>query len=381
MQLDSAGIAANARSVVELQLGGDAANFLLSWFAKQSSTRGAGEVMQMQAIDRIFGVDDRHGSEARRISFLGQPVAGIVQPLDEKLRGEIRRWISTRVDDTSERLKGARRGTAWLTTHFSTAEAELQRLQRTIIAKLAEIRQEATAATGSSAVPNGANEEGGLPSRVMDYFRLRLDQLAIAAAGHTVHLILSDVKSMADEIAALSREIDQIASTISRAATSEHAVSGLKPADDFESQTDTRLAARFETRLPELAADVDARLQVGFINPQGGLLKIVMQGGRTRAMLSTKLQELARLAVQCFQSGAMGLENSEASILGNSDTTLRSSLSLATPSLLEHGGTRRVLAILPRDMAAATARKGLAQAAGTEVTALGRQRQQLDPVC
>jgi serine/threonine protein kinase len=369
MQLDSAGIAANARSVVELQLGGDAENFLLSWFAKQSSTRGAGEVMQMQAIDRIFGVDDRQGSETRRISFLGQPVAGIVQPLDEKLRSEIQRWIVTRVDDTSERIAGARRGATWLTSHFNAAEAELQRLQRTILAKLAEIRQEADAAGGSSAASNEANAQGGLPPRVLDYFRLRLDQLAIAAAGHTVHLILSDIKSMADEVTALGREIDQIAGTVARAANPEPDVQHVAPAHDDPHRAQPRLTTQHQASLAELAAEVDARLQADLISPHGGLLKIVMQGGRTRAMLTSKLQELALQAVQRFLAGPKGMEHSGNGV-SQVDTTLRSSLSLATPSFLEHGGTRRVLAILPRDATGSMDLQALTQAAGTKLTAI-----------
>jgi hypothetical protein len=52
------------------------------------------------------------------------------------------------------------------------------------------------------------------------------------------------------------------------------------------------------------------------------------------------------------------------------DTTLRSSLSLATPSFLEHGGTRRVLAILPRDATGSMDVQALTQAAGTKLTAM-----------
>jgi hypothetical protein len=106
------------------------------------------------------------------------------------------------------------------------------------------------------------------------------------------------------------------------------------------------------------------------------LLKIVMQGGRTRAMLSIRLQELARHAIQRFLSGANGLENSGEGV-SQLDTNLRSSLSLATPSFLEHGGTRRVLAILPRDMASDAYREAIEHAAGVKLTAIGGSDNQL----
>jgi hypothetical protein len=369
LQLDSAGIAANARSVVELQLGGNAESFLTSWFAKQSSIRGAGEVLQLGAIDRIFGTDDRDGTEARRISFLGQPAAGIVQPLDEKLRSEIRRWVNARVDDPCERLTGARRALAWLTTHFATAETELQRLRRTIVAKLAEIRQEAIAAgRGSDAAKEGL-VPAALPQRVVDYFRLRLDQLAIAAAEHTVHLILSDVKTMADEITALGREIDQIAAAIARAANAGQPVAEGRDAMHHSLNGPTRLTAHLQAKLPELAAEVDARLQADFVSPQGGLRKVVMQGGRLRALLASQLHELARRTVQHFLTNINGFEDgNEAS--SQHDPSLRSGLALATPSLLEHGGTRRILAILPGDSDAAKTAAGALEAGGAKVTAI-----------
>jgi serine/threonine protein kinase len=364
LQLESSGIAANARSLVELQLGGDATSFLNSWFAKQSSTRGAGEHIQLQAIDRLFGAQSGT-SEGRKLFLLGQPVAAIVQPLDEKLRSELRRWISARIDDPRDRLAGARRAIAWLNQHLGECDIELQRLRRTVVAKLDEIRNEAIVAASTNSSGGGWQSRETLSRRVLDYFRLRLDQLAISAAEHTVHLLLADAKAMSEEITALSREIDQISGMLGR---SDQSAPAGTPGDVSRptSAAQARLVANLQAALPELAKQVDRQLQAEYINALGGLLNMVMHGGRTRAQLCAKLNELSRQAVQHFLSGANLLGDDSAAGSSRQLDELRSGLTLATPPLVEFGGTRRVLAIAPRNMAKAEFKNVLASAVGVQ---------------
>jgi serine/threonine protein kinase len=351
LQLDCSGIAANSRSLVELQLGGDASDFLSSWFAKQSSTREAGEDVQLQAIDRIFGAQSGP-AESRKIFLLGQPISGIVQPLGEKLRSELRRWVTGRIDDPRERLVGARRAIAWMNHHLGQCDAELQRLRRTVVAKLDELRAEAVAAAAASSPGGGFQSRDTFSRRVFDYFRLRLDQLAISAAEHTVHLLLSDAKTMSDEITALSREIDQIATAVGRAAQSDTIGAASVAADPSTRAVQTGVMAGLKAKLPELASDVDRQLQAEYISAHGGLLAMVMQGGRPRAQLSAKLHELSRQVVQNTLAGINLLDDGADKTSSKQLADLRSGLALATPSLMEFGGTRRVLAVLPDDPAA-----------------------------
>ena len=308
LQLDCSGIAANARSLVELQLGGDATNFLSSWFAKQSSTREAGENIQLQAIDRIFGAQTGP-VETRKLFLSGQPISAIVQPLDEKLRSEIRRWIIGRIDDPRERLAGARRAIAWMNHHFGECGAELQRLCRTVVAKLDELRDEAIANAAVNSTGGGFQSRDTLSRRVLDYFRLRLDQIAISAAEHTVQSILSDAKAMSDEIIALGREIDQIAAAVNRAAQSDSTSTASDAADPSAAATSVGVVAILQAKLPELVGEVDRQLQAECISAHGGLLAMVMQGGRVRAQLSAKLHELSRQLVQQALAGVNVLDH------------------------------------------------------------------------
>jgi hypothetical protein len=128
--------------------------------------------------------------------------------------------------------------------------------------------------------------------------------------------------------------------------------------------------ASLEAALPRLAAEVDARLQAEYLHENGGLLKTIMQGGRPRALLSAKLQELSRKAVQQALSDIHVHEQNTAFAAGQSREDLRSGLASATPSLLEFGGTRRMLAILPRDSDAASDPVEFSRSLGVDVTAV-----------
>jgi hypothetical protein len=366
LQIDATGIAANARSVLELQLGGDAAAFLTAWTAKQSRTREAGELEQLEAIDRIFGVTDNASDLGGKLFLLGQSAGAIVQPLEEKLRSEIRRWLLGRVDDPQERLPGARAAVSWLHGHFCNADADLKRLRQIVVAKLAEVRESCSAA--DQIMPSEPLADGAISERVLTYFRLRLDQTAIAAAEHIVRVITSDAKANADELTALGREIDQMESVMARSASA--GTSSDRAQADYQSSiaSDYLRRASFETDLPKLAAEVDARLQADYIHENGGLVKTIMQGGRPRALLCAKLQEFSRRAVHQFLADVNVLEQNESSAVGQSCAELRSGLAAATSPLLEFGGTRRVLAMLPRDAASATDASELTQTLGVEVT-------------
>jgi serine/threonine protein kinase len=360
LQLDSAGIAANARALVEFELGGDPAAYLTSWFAKQGLGNEAGEAVRLQAVDQVFGDADSNQSDGRKASLLDRSVATIVAPFAVKLRSEVRRWVTNRVDDPKERVNGARFGAQWIERHLRSVEGDLQRLRGAVAEKLLTLRRDAADAATAPAT--------GELSRALSYFRARLEQLASLAAEHVVYLLLCDVKGLSDEIINLGREIDQIAAAVCRAGGS--GASNGAGSVSSRSAAEARLVAMLQPRLPEIAASIDARLQAEYINPLGGLMKVVMQGGRPRARLTAKLHEFSRLAVQDALAGMNVLEQSLAESGAQPSDELRSAVAAATPALLAFGGRRRVLAILPRDAAGILTPAGFEQAIGAEITAV-----------
>jgi hypothetical protein len=233
--------------------------------------------------------------------------------------------------------------------HLGECDAELQRLHRTVVAKLDELREQAVASAAASSPGGGFQSRDTFSRRVLDYFRLRLDHLAISAAEHTVHLLLSDAKAMSDEITALGREIDQIAAAVCRAAQADSAGAAGVAADASTRAVHAGVTAGLKAKLSELASEVDRQLQAEYISAHGGLLTMVMQGGRPRAQLSAKLHELSRQVVQRALARINVLDDAPDNKGSKQLDEIRSGLALATPSLMEFGGTRRVLAVLPHE--------------------------------
>jgi hypothetical protein len=141
------------------------------------------------------------------------------------------------------------------------------------------------------------------------------------------------------------------------------------PSEGLGTDAQTLAASALQQRLTSLAAEVDQRLQIEFLAKQGGLMKTVLRGGRPRAQLIAKLREIASQAVCRALAGIHVLDDA----IGQScrgESNLRSALAAATPSLVQFGGRRRLLAILPRDTAGSTDGQDFAEAAGTEVFTL-----------
>jgi eukaryotic-like serine/threonine-protein kinase len=366
LQLDPSAMAANARALVELQLGGEPSNFLFAWLEKLgiSPHDCAG---QLRAIGQIFGAG-HDGVASGEVSICGARASAIVQPLAEKLRGELKRWAMRRIDSPGERLMRARRAVEWLNAHLRSTLAEIESRQSSITSQLNETNSEAKTLIMPDA--NGAfgtshNDATGIAQR---YFRLWLDRAALEAAQHVMSLLLSDVKSVSDEITALGREIDQIASAVARASAPCDA--GMSAdSSQRQSQAEIRLAAEITAKLPQIASQVDVQLQAEYIDAVGGLAKTIMQGGRPRAQLTAKLHELSRKAVDQALACVNVLANGNQSA-GSTGDDLKSSLALATPAALEFGGRRRTLAILPREAAGATSQNAIAQRLNTPVTAI-----------
>jgi serine/threonine protein kinase len=342
LQLDTAGIAGNARKLIELELGSDAATFLTSWLARHSR---ACDAALLPLIDELFVSSDvtaRDVASANEIH--GKPIAAIVEPFAEKLRKELRRWVLAQVDECPGRIEAARRAVAWMSAHLSFLDTELQQFRSVVADNLLEFRREILIrSTTENAAPEAHGEQ-----QLLTYFCLRLDQTAVQAAAHIVHGLLCDAKRLSEEITSLGREIDQIATAVSRACGDTTA--NLSNKTMTETATiQAKLARSLQPKVTEIAAEVDQLLQSEYINPQGGFEKVIMGGGRPRAQLTAKLYELARLVVQRTVAGFHTVDPSTSADESNLNDELRSGLAAATPALLEFGGTRQVVVILPRD--------------------------------
>jgi serine/threonine protein kinase len=358
LQLDTVGIVANVRALVEFQLGADPTIFLSSWLQELGAAAGD-YAAQLRAIDQMFSAR-YEGAVDGELLMLGKPASAIVQLLVEKLRGELRRWVTRRIDDPSHRVAGARVAVQWFNQHLCESLAELQQRQTELAAQIGQINNNANVPARARNVETstGANE----------YLDLCLDRLAASAAQQVLSTLLSDAKSMSDEVIALGREIDHIATAVSRSTNSDSAPSCSNVSEN-RSPSEARLAAEITDRFSEISAEVDARLQAEYLDPIGGLAKTIMEGGRPRAQLSSKLHELSRQAVHHAVARVNVLETTAGAGPPAADD-LRSSWALATPAILEFGGRRRTLVVVPREAAQPGAQTAISERIGTAATTI-----------
>ncbi len=278
LQLDTAALVANARALVEFQLGSSPASFLSGGL--ETSGTAQDPSAQLAAVDQMF-LGRFDGAVDGEISVLGKPVPAIIKPLAEKLRSEVRRWITQRIDDPRHRLASARRGVRWINQHLLDIAAQLQQRQLVAAARLSQLRGDVAAMAADNLSLNQARTNQSVSPQAIEYFAVCLDRATILAAQHAVSLLLSDAKALSDEVTALGREIDQIAAAVGRA-VSPHAANAGEAEFVSPSSSEARLAAELRAKLPDVAAQVDARLQTEYIDSIGGLAKTIMQGGRPR---------------------------------------------------------------------------------------------------
>ena len=329
LQLDAGGIAANCRAFVDLTLGSDAGPFvsqcLKSFMAK---AEGSAQAVLGQ-IDEFFG---RTGGQAdAKTTLAGKLPSDIVAPLAEKLCAGFRRTMIRHLDAPSSRIAGVRRSLQWHQAHLQQVVGELQRIRRAANERLMQVREEVWGAGRSATSINV------WATLLEEYFHTSLDHTTILATEHVARSLIAEATAVGDQITSLAREIDQIAlaggwshGDADRSGTRDSSGTGASR-EDQDPQHDAMVA--------NLAAQVDGRLQVECIDTNGGLFKTIMQGGRPRAQLTSKLRELAQVAVQ----RAIGQESAQ-----HSDGIGQpSAIALATPALLEYGGRRRMLTIVP----------------------------------
>jgi serine/threonine protein kinase len=361
LRFDATGLAANARALIETELGEDPAAFLWKWLTEQSA---GGDAAPLSIIDKLFSSTDSNVEGARILSLCGKPITAIVGPFAEKMRSELRRWVSVKFNERPGGPDAAWQGSEWLLSTCRAMEIELQSAREHAADRLLEFRREIA---NNTRIATTQAEHENNRQRLLAYFNMRLDLAANLAAERVLQLVICDAKGRLEELTTLGREIEQIANVVDRACGDT--AQGLSNTESTTGATDqASLAKLLFDKLPEIAAEVDRQIHVDYINPQGGLAEVVMGGGRPRAQLTAKLHELSRGIVQRLLTSINLLAHDVAD--GQLADELRSVVAMATPTMLEFGGTRRVLSIVPRDSAGTLSPEVLSKALGTAVTSM-----------
>jgi eukaryotic-like serine/threonine-protein kinase len=362
LHLNPAGISAQARSLIESHLGCEAATFLCNWLAERLSSSQDNDARRWEIVDDIFGAGQTVSDGERKPSLMGQLVADIVQPMGERFGEETRQWVIRRLDLPGGRFAAARQASQWMQRHFESLLDEVRRYREPLSAALVELRQPTQVAAANDPMVAEATIE-----RLTHYFELRLDALSLKAAEHVARSVLAELKTVGDDLTAFGRELAQVSTTGRASATSDKRSLDNGTIDD---EVGKHTLAKVRENVDALAVAADTRLQCSFLDCQGGLFQVVMRGGRPRAQLSGKIQEVARYTVEDQLADMQSSRDELGSVNGQkaNESKLRESIEAATPRVLEHWGDRRVIAVVPRGTDAASKARELSQSAGVDVS-------------
>ncbi len=332
LQLNLEGLAANARSLVDAQFGGDQQAFLADLFDAADAGGKATTLLDMtRAIDRLFAPPA--GGESSGAFVLQHPLEEIVSPLVAKLARELAQWVLRKIDDRQERLAGAERAAAWLAEHFKALDADAVRradgLGRQTVQATDELRRDARAAraSGSAALAKAAA-----------YFRMRVDRQAVWASTLIVRRLLAELRTVGGTIAEFGRHLKHLAANVS---------SGCDAATD--GSAGDPLHAALTANLRTLVDHIDGELHRQFIADAGGLFPTIMGNSRVRAQMMVALGKLAHRAVEQLASRPDVL-NAALAGLGSADVGA-AMLNEPLPPLLGLGGAYRTLAVVPTEAA------------------------------
>ncbi len=357
LKLDAAGLAANSRTMIDLAASGSASDFVSTWLAARAKKRGVTPETLIGEIDSLFALQEPNTSET---VFQGQRPADLVAVLADKLKVEFRRWINRHIEKPGRRLANASAAASKFQVHIRRVEMELRKIRSANVDRLLQIRREAAAAALANPARGGCLDL----TWVDEYFHTCFDHLTIQGAEHLLRVVEAESKAINDEITSLGHELDQVAAVLYRAANSADGVVGGVAAE----QQSRRVADRFASRLDDFAQQVDTQLQSEFLDAAGGLVKAVAQGGRLRAQLTAKLQEISRRVVGQLLSSATVQDSGR--VGQGSDAKFSGAISTATPTVLEYGGRRRILALLPIESPQPRSTEPTMQLSGKTVTTI-----------
>jgi serine/threonine protein kinase len=340
IRLNTTALAAQSREMLEASLGCDERSFLDRWLADRlpsgAEPSGTGA---LAAVDQLFRKSDEgHDRGGASLMVVRQTLSAIVQPLNDRLREQAGNWARGRVDVAGLRLAGARRAADELIAHCQETLTEAKSLAKQVASRLVEIHRAAADESAAQDEPPVAVDE----NPVLTYFRLRLDHCAMIAAEHIATSIVADLKADADALNQLGRDVMEMAGRVNGNADQWLSLSS----DDSRG----RAASHLHAQLAEIATRVDEQVQTQCIDQQGGLLAAIAAGGRTRAQLFSTLKECSHQAIQRSLSEVDVL----AQVIGDADgASLAERIREVSPELLQYGGSRRVLAVLPKSAAEA----------------------------
>ncbi|HZN32440.1 MAG TPA: tubulin-like doman-containing protein, partial [Pirellulaceae bacterium] len=304
----------------------------------------------------LFG---RHHSDT---SIEAQP-GELAQALDHRIGPWIaqvgtglREWVEAIVEDPNCRVTGAKRAAKWFQSYLKSLVDRIGEARGRLARDTQAVSQVLAATDPKGKGPRRTPAE--LTNAFMQYCRLRMFELCALRAGQIAHSLQSHAVAAHDSLVDLHRELDHLASQF---AVSDETGPQLGAAEVATMRSS--VADQLRHSEEPLSRQIEELLIQGLFTKHGGLRAVVSTGGEVREQLISTIRTAARQAalgkVQSIDLASLLLANQ------SGDSPLATCLTNAEPWLQRCGGRRRLLFVIPQQMAGQYSPAALAAQMGT----------------
>lgn len=347
--LDAEPMVQHVIGLATTELGGDADAF----FQNLMGLAGPGaEGPQLErwlgAAGDLFGRSPDQTGSAATIGELAEALDQRIVPWIAERGGELQRGVEALVDEAGARVLGARKAARWLQSHLKSLVDRLRETRGRLEQEWRMVEQALHPAQldrpAKGKLPRRTPEE--LAELYLQYCRLRLFDVAGQRAAQAAHALQSHAGKVHDELVDLSRELDHLAAQFPADDTQSHRISATSL--EFCTLRET-VAEQLHSAEEALARQLDEQIAKSLFVEAGGLRAAICKGGEARQQLLTLLRTSSRQMVlnrlQSIDLASLLLQGSD------SESPLHKCLIDAQPRLQACGGQRRLLIVLPQQVA------------------------------
>ncbi|MEQ8787288.1 MAG: tubulin-like doman-containing protein [Pirellulaceae bacterium] len=343
MGLDADSLIKDSLAVVEKQFDGDVESVLTRTLAEAAPPEATidenlllarrGEILELLA--KQF---DPHGPDSVRTM---SALAAHFNARTEKHAAAIDAWVVQLFDGARTRTRGALRGAEWMAAHLRGLQDHVQQIQKRLDAQRPQL-DAAIQNFKPQTTRKPAATEPNIGQLLVQYVRLQFYIMAAHGARGALRALLQRLGGAIGSVKELRQELMAAASEFERVEFDEPS----EP-DGWSAVSPEEGAMKaLRQRSAEIIARIDRHMRDEFFAPQGGMIAAMSS---LRATLPNALRNVVRKAVRAAQSRGDAIERmlDGDSEHASSGPNLRDALASATPKLLECGGAKRLLAVLP----------------------------------
>lgn len=357
MGLDLTALRTGVGALLDKELGSDAETIFARLQSKLDSRLSVAErtLPLVQAIRELIE-PPAVGTDGLKIALppahvtIERGLKQLATPYGESIKD----WILRHVDDPQARVGWAATCRDWYTVYLKQLDAEaaeiVKETQQNVSALEQRLRAFATqpAKRGMFGMRRAEQKHASeIDGMLLLLLRLRLQEFTLRSVTKIVRMLIASVTAAGDQIKDLQRELGQSAAMFDADF----------PWDDDETpqaanileEVEDALAEQLQNKFPELARNVDERIEQRYLATHGGLRHVCQKADALRAGLLAALKAEARAEIlAALKNIALG-----EAVLGDDadDETktarLKACQELARPTTLDCGGSQRMLALVP----------------------------------